>query len=123
MSHALAVQVADELMTHDALGAHARDELGILEMHRARPLQAALASAAAFSVGGILPVLLVLFTPEAYVAVMVVAASLVSLLLLGILSARVGGAPTGKAALRVTFWGALAMVITYGVGALIGAPL
>ena len=123
VSHALAVQVADELMTHDALGAHARDELGILEMHRARPLQAALASAAAFSVGGILPVLLVLFTPEAYVAVMVVAASLVSLLLLGILSARVGGAPTGKAALRVTFWGALAMVITYGVGALIGAPL
>jgi len=123
VSHALAVQVADELMTHDALGAHARDELGIVDMHRARPLQAALASAAAFSVGGILPVLLVVFTPDAYVAEMVIAASLVSLMLLGVLSARVGGAPVMKAAVRVIFWGALAMALTYGVGALIGSPV
>lgn len=123
VSHALAVQVADELMAHDALGAHARDELGILDMHRARPLQAALASAAAFSVGGILPVLLVMFVPEAQIAVTVVAASLISLVALGVLSARVGGASSVQAAARVLFWGALAMALTYGVGALIGTPV
>lgn len=123
VSHALAVQVADELMTHDALGAHARDELGIIELQRANPLQAALASAAAFSVGGILPVVLAVFTPVHQVATMVIATSLVSLVLLGLLSARVGGASPTRAALRVLFWGALAMALTYGVGSLIGTPV
>ena len=123
VSHALAVQVADELLAHDALGAHARDELGIIDLHRANPLQAALASAAAFFVGGILPVLLVIFVPYERIALAVVATSLVSLALLGVLSARVGGASAAKAAARVLFWGALAMTLTYGVGALIGTPV
>ena len=123
VSHAVAVQVADELMAHDALGAHARDELGIIDLHRANPLQAALASAAAFSAGGILPVLLVIFVPNAQIAITVVATSLLSLALLGVLSARVGGASLVKAAARVLLWGALAMALTYGVGAMIGTPV
>lgn len=123
VTHDLALQVADQLMTHDALGAHARDELGITDMQRANPLQAALASAAAFSVGGIVPVLLTLFAPAARVAVLVVVTSLVSLAVLGWLSARVGGASTGTGAFRVLFWGALAMALTYGVGALIGTQV
>lgn len=123
VSRELAVQVADQLMEHDALGAHARDELGIVELQRANPLQAALASAAAFSVGGIVPILLTLFTPVEGLEALVIVTSLVSLALLGWISARVGGAPPVTGSLRVLFWGALAMGLTYGVGKLIGSPV
>ncbi|HKZ81141.1 MAG TPA: VIT family protein [Pyrinomonadaceae bacterium] len=118
---ALARQVADQLMAHDALGAHARDELGILEVQRARPVQAALASAGMFSVGAALPLLTVVITPTGILTAVVVATSLIFLASLGGLAARVGGARAIVGALRVTFWGALAMAITYGVGALFGA--
>lgn len=118
---ALARRVADQLMAHDALGAHARDELGILELQRARPVQAALASAGTFSVGAAMPLLSVLATPPGQVAAVVIATSLVFLAGLGWLAARAGGAKGAVGALRVTFWGALAMAITYGVGALFGA--
>lgn len=118
---ALAEQVANQLMAHDALGAHARDELGILELQRARPVQAALASAGTFSVGAAIPILSVLATPPAKVPAVVIATSLVFLASLGWLAARAGGAKATVGALRVTFWGALAMAITYGVGALFGA--
>lgn len=118
---ALAKQVADQLMAHDALGAHARDELGILEVQRARPVQAALASAGTFSVGAAMPLLSVLATPPGKVPAVVIATSLVFLASLGWLAARAGGAKATVGALRVTFWGALAMAITYGVGALFGA--
>ncbi len=118
---ALAKQVADQLMAHDALGAHARDELGILELQRARPVQAALASAGTFSVGAAMPLLSVLAAPPAMVPAVVIATSLVFLASLGWLAARAGGAKATVGALRVTFWGALAMAITYGVGALFGA--
>lgn len=117
----LAKQVADQLMAHDALGAHARDELGILELQRARPVQAALASAGTFSVGAAMPLLSVLATPPEKVSAVVIATSLVFLASLGWLAARAGGAKATVGALRVTFWGALAMAITYGVGALFGA--
>ena len=118
---ALAKQVADQLMAHDALGAHARDELGILELQRARPVQAALASAGTFSVGAAMPLLSVLATPPGKIPAVVIATSLVFLASLGWLAARAGGANGTVGALRVTFWGALAMAITYGVGALFGA--
>lgn len=118
---ALAQQVADQLMSHDALGAHARDELGISEVQRARPVQAALASAGTFSLGAALPVLSVLLTPARTLPAIVVATSLVFLASLGLLAARAGGARATVGALRVTFWGALAMAITYGIGALFGA--
>jgi VIT1/CCC1 family predicted Fe2+/Mn2+ transporter len=121
LDHALASQVAGQLMKHDALGAHARDELGISETQRARPLQAAMASAAAFSVGGILPVVIVLFAPTAMLATLVVGVTLISLITVGWISAVVGGASPVKGAVRVTFWGALAMALTYGVGHLFGA--
>lgn len=118
---ALARQVADQLMAHDALGAHARDELGILEIQRARPVQAALASAGMFSIGAALPLLTVVLTPPRILTTVVIATSLLFLGSLGALAARVGGARATIGALRVTFWGALAMAITYGVGALFGA--
>jgi len=118
---ALARQVANELMAHDALGAHARDELGISEIQRARPVQAAFASAGTFSLGAALPLLVVLLTPARTLTAVVVATSLIFLASLGWLAARAGGARTAVGALRVTFWGALAMAITYGVGALFGA--
>ena len=118
---ALARQVADQLMAHDALGAHARDELGILEIQRARPVQAALASAGMFSIGAALPLLTVVLTPTRILTTVVIATSLLFLGSLGALAARVGGARATIGALRVTFWGALAMAITYGVGALFGA--
>ncbi len=117
----LAKQVAEQLMAHDALGAHARDELGILEVQRARPVQAALASAGMFSVGASLPLLTVLLTPARILPAVVVATSLVFLASLGWLAARAGGARATVGALRVTLWGALAMAITYGIGALFGA--
>jgi len=117
---ALAKQVAQQLMAHDALGAHARDELGITKTFRARPIQAALASAASFAVGAALPLLVTAMVPEARLIYLVSGTSLLFLALLGGLAARVGGASVTAGAIRVTFWGALAMAITAGVGALFG---
>ena len=119
----LARQVADQLMAHDALGAHARDELGISELQRARPVVAALASAGTFAVGAALPLLIVLLAPAQWLAAIVVITSLVCLAALGALAARAGGARAGVGALRVTFWGAFAMALTYGVGALFGTSV
>ena len=116
----LAAQVATQLMAHDALGAHARDELGISEMLTARPVQAALASAATFAVGAALPLLVVLLVAPSALPWVVAGSALLFLALLGSLSARAGGASVVTAAARVTFWGALAMGLTAGVGALFG---
>ncbi len=116
----LARQVADQLMAKDALGAHARDELGITSPLSAQPVQAALASAASFAVGAAFPLLLAAMVPVARVIPSVAGASLVFLAGLGALAARTGGAPPLAAAIRVTFWGALAMALTAGVGALFG---
>jgi len=116
----LARQVADQLMMHDALGAHARDELGISEIQRARPMLAALASAGTFAVGGVLPLLVALLAPANTLAAYVVGTSLAFLAVLGFLAARTGGARVMAGALRVTFWGAVAMALTYGAGALFG---
>jgi vacuolar iron transporter family protein len=115
---ALARQVADQLMAKDALGAHARDELGISEAQRARPVLAAFASAGSFAVGAFLPLLIALLVPHDSLALVVVGASLLFLAILGSVAARVGGASAVVGAWRVTFWGALAMALTYGVGAL-----
>lgn len=117
---ALAKQVAAQLMAHDALGAHARDELGISEVHRARPIQAALWSAASFAVGAALPLVLTIAAPEKSLIALVAGGTLVFLALLGGIAARVGGAGILLGALRVTFWGALAMAVTAGVGSLFG---
>jgi len=119
----LARQVADQLMAHDALGAHARDELGISELQRARPVVAAFASAGTFAMGAALPLLIALAAPPAALANFVVGTSLACLALLGALAARAGGAKPVVGALRVTFWGAFAMALTYGVGALFGTTL
>jgi VIT1/CCC1 family predicted Fe2+/Mn2+ transporter len=116
----LAEQVATQLMAHDALGAHARDELGISEILTARPVQAALASAGTFAVGAAMPLLTVAAASEGALIPLVAGTSLVFLALLGGLAARAGGASMMGGALRVTFWGALAMAITAGVGALFG---
>jgi VIT1/CCC1 family predicted Fe2+/Mn2+ transporter len=117
---ALAKQVAEQLMAHDALGAHARDELGISETFRARPIQAALASAGSFAVGAALPLVVTAMAPAAGLIPLVSGTSLVFLALLGGLAARAGGAGVTVGALRVTFWGALAMALTAGVGSLFG---
>src|ERR1700722_4253010 len=116
----LAKQVADQLMVHDALGAHARDELGISETLRARPVQAALTSAGSFAVGTGMPLLVTAMAPVASLIPFVAATSLVFLALLGGLAARAGGAGVTMGAIRVTFWGALAMAMTAGVGWLFG---
>ena len=116
----LADQVALQLMAHDALGAHARDELGLSDELRARPIQAALTSAAAFSGGAIVPLLASAFTPTAALMPAVAGTSLLFLALLGALAAGVGGAKLAPAAIRVLFWGALAMGVTSGIGALFG---
>jgi VIT1/CCC1 family predicted Fe2+/Mn2+ transporter len=116
----LAKLVAQQLMAHDALGAHARDELGISETLRARPIQAALASAGSFAVGAAMPLLVTAVTPAAGLIPLVSGTSLMFLALLGGLAARVGGAGVAMGALRVTFWGALAMAVTAGVGWLFG---
>ena len=116
----LASSVATQLMEHDALGAHARDELGISEASTARPVQAALASAGTFAVGAVLPLLIALLSPRSAVMWSVSGSSLVFLSLLGFMAARTGGAPVISGAVRVTFWGALAMALTAGVGALFG---
>jgi vacuolar iron transporter family protein len=112
--------VAAQLTAHDALGAHSRDELGISEALAANPVQAALASAATFAVGASLPLLVVLMAPKTMLNVAVAASSLVFLAALGSLAARAGGSSVMTAAMRVTFWGALAMALTFGVGALFG---
>jgi VIT1/CCC1 family predicted Fe2+/Mn2+ transporter len=117
----LAGQVAAQLMAHDALGAHARDELDIVETQRARPLQAALASALSFSAGAALPLLVAAFTPAVRALPVVFATSLGFLALLGAAAAKAGGAPMLRGALRICFWGAIAMAITAGVGSLFGA--
>jgi VIT1/CCC1 family predicted Fe2+/Mn2+ transporter len=115
---ALAKQVAAQLMTHDALGAHARDELGITETLSARPIQAALTSAASFAIGAAMPLLVTALTPESALIPLVSGTSLVFLAILGALAAHAGGARVTAGAIRVTFWGALAMGVTAGVGAL-----
>lgn len=117
----LADQVATQLAAHDALGAHARDELGLTEVHTARPIQAALASAGSFAVGAALPLGMVLLSPGPALVRTVVGASLALLAVLGALAAKVGGAPVLRGTLRVLFWGALAMGITAAAGALFGA--
>jgi VIT1/CCC1 family predicted Fe2+/Mn2+ transporter len=114
----LARQVAEQLMDHDALGAHARDDIGISHSVNARPIQAALSSGAAFTVGALLPLVVTLLSSRGAIIPLVAAFSLVSLTLLGAVAARAGGAPITIGALRVTFWGALAMLLTAGVGAL-----
>jgi len=117
---ALARTVAAQLMAKDALGAHARDELGISEMTAARPIQAALTSALTFSAGAILPVAAAAFAPMPALIAAVSAGSIVFLAVLGAVGARAGGAPVWKAVVRVTFWGAIAMAITAGVGRVFG---
>ena len=119
----LARQVVQQLMARDALGAHARDELGISEITTARPVQAALTSAATFAIGAALPLLMVLITPALFLVVAVSLASLLFLALLGAVGAKAGGADVGRATVRVTFWGALAMALTAGVGAIFGAAV
>jgi len=116
----LAEQVAQKLMAHDALGTHARDELGIVETLRARPLQAAWASAGSFAFGAVLPLLVAALTTDAVLIPLVSVTSLVFLALLGGVAARAGGAGVMAGAIRVTFWGALAMAVTAGVGWLFG---
>lgn len=117
---ALAQQVADQLMAHDALGAHARDELGISATLKARPIQAALASACSFAFGACMPLIVTALVPSASLLIAVSATSLLFLASLGALAARTGGARMSPGALRVTFWGALAMGVTAGIGALFG---
>jgi len=121
LDRALAHQVAAQLMAKDALGAHARDELGITEVSSANPVQAALASAATFTIGGVWPVLAVLVAPPAVLLYAVVGVALLVLAGLGAAGAKTGGAPLGRATVRVVFWGALAMAVTAGVGRLFGA--
>lgn len=121
LDRALADQVAGQLMAHDAIGAHARDELGFSATTAARPTQAALASAASFSVGAALPIGVVLVTAPAQLIVWIMIASLVFLAVLGAVSAKVGGAAVWNGTWRVAFWGAVAMGVTAGAGALFGA--
>lgn len=116
LSPALAQEVAETLMRHDALAAHARDELGFSTVNQARPLQAALASASAFLSGAALPLICTLMAPSAAIAVVVALGSLLALALLGMLSARIGGSRARVAVIRVTFWGMLAMAVTALVG-------
>ena len=123
LEQTLADEVATQLMAHDALGAHARDELGISATLSARPVQAALASAASFTAGAALPLLVVLVVPRGALILGVATSSLVFLAALGAVAARTGGAPVAVGAWRVSFWGALAMAITAGVGALFGTAV
>ncbi|MFD0985529.1 VIT1/CCC1 transporter family protein [Methyloligella solikamskensis] len=119
----LAHEVAKQLMAKDALEAHARDELGISEITTARPIQAALTSAATFTAGALPPLLLVLLTPESYIVIVVAIGTLVTLACLGFLGALAGGANIVKSVSRVTFWGALAMAATYVIGSLVGTTV
>ncbi len=117
------MQVAEQLMQHNALEAHARDELGISSAVSARPVQAALTSAATFAVGALMPLLVVLIAPVAYLLASVITSSLLCLALLGMLAAYTGGASQLKGACRVTFWGALAMGLTAAVGSAFGTAV
>jgi len=119
----LAAKVATQLMQRDALGAHARDELGITDTLKARPVQAALASAGSFAVGASMPLAVAAWTPDAVLPVAVSATSLCFLAILGAIAANVGGASASTGAIRVTFWGALAMGVTAGIGALVGVAV
>ncbi|WP_426028310.1 VIT1/CCC1 transporter family protein [Brevundimonas sp. TWP2-3-4b2] len=119
----LSLEVARQLMVHDALGAHSRDELGISEHTIARPIQAALTSAATFSVGAVLPLAVVLVAPGSYLVALVSGSALVGLALLGGLGAKAGGAGLIKAVLRVTFWGAAAMGLTAAIGRIFGTVI
>jgi VIT1/CCC1 family predicted Fe2+/Mn2+ transporter len=123
LDRALAEQVADQLTAHDAFGTHLRDELGMAEHTAARPIQASLASAASFSVGAALPLLMVVLFAGSALSIAVTLASLAFLALLGGLGAKLGGAGMAKAIARVTFWGAFAMAATAGIGSLFGAPV
>jgi VIT1/CCC1 family predicted Fe2+/Mn2+ transporter len=123
VDQALARQVAEQLMAKDAITAHARDELGISETTTARPVQAALASAATFSVGAAMPLLMVVLSPAGALVPIVSAASLGFLALLGAIGAKTGGANVLRATARVTFWGALAMALTAGIGKLFGTVI
>ncbi|WP_331351458.1 VIT family protein [Cellvibrio sp. UBA7671] len=123
LERSLAHEVAKQLTAHDALGAHARDELGITDMFSARPLQAALTSAGTFAVGALIPLLVVLFHPAQYLSFAIVSFSLIALVLLGGLAAKVGGANTFVGAARVGFWGAAAMALTAAAGHLFGVVL
>ena len=116
----LAKQVAEQLMQHDALGAHARDEIGISEISNARPVQAAFSSAATFTIGAALPLIVAWVVPVNLLIILVAVSSLFFLSLLGGIAARAGGAPITTGAIRVTFWGALAMALTAGVGRIFG---
>ncbi|CAI1105636.1 VIT family protein [Serratia quinivorans] len=118
---ALAKQVAEKLMSHDALAAHAREELGISEITTARPLQAALTSAASFSTGAILPLLVAAIAPAQEAIPAIALSALISLAILGGIAAKAGGAPIGPGIIRITFWSALAMGVSSGVGALFGS--
>lgn len=118
---ALAKQVAEKLMSHDALAAHAREELGISEITTARPLQAALTSAASFSTGAILPLLVAAIVPAQWAIAVIALSALVSLAILGGIAAKAGGAPIGPGIIRITFWGTLAMGASSGVGAFFGS--
>lgn len=118
-----ALQVAKELTKHDALGAHVRDELGINEISQAKPIQAALASGGAFTVGGILPLLVVLFSPLNLMEYLLYIFAIVFLILLGAVAAKAGGSGILKAVLRITFWGTVAMGLTAGVGYFFGATI
>ncbi len=119
----LAYKVADQLMAKDALGAHARDELGISEITTARPIQAAFTSAATFSAGAAMPLLMVVVSPTSLLVPVVSITSLLFLALLGAIGARAGGAGVIRAMVRVTFWGALAMALTAGIGSLVGTAV
>lgn len=123
LERTLAHEVAKQLMQHDALGAHARDELGITDTMSARPLQAALTSAATFAVGAFIPLLAVLLVPTAHLILAIVLVSLLALVLLGGVAARVGGANVLLGSTRVSFWGAAAMALTFAAGHLFGALL
>jgi VIT1/CCC1 family predicted Fe2+/Mn2+ transporter len=123
LTPALATQVADQLMAHDALGAHSRDELGMSDVVSARPVQAGVTSAASFAGGAVLPLVTLLVSPASHVASVVAATSLLCLTVLGAVSARMGGAPVRRASIRVAFWGALAMGVTAAVGLLFGATV
>lgn len=120
LDHALALQVAEQLMAKDALGAHARDELGISEVTTARPVQAALTSAATFSVGAALPLATAALSPGNLAVYTVSGTALIFLAVLGALGAKAGDAPIARATARVTFWGVLAMAVTAGIGSLVG---
>jgi vacuolar iron transporter family protein len=119
----LATKVAEQLTAHDALGAHARDELGVSDNQTARPVQASLTSAATFAVGAALPLITAVVTPAPHVVAVVAGTSLMCLVALGAVSARTGGAPVLRASVRVAFWGALAMGLTALVGSLVGTAV